>query len=138
MHGSRGHIGNWKNRALASDFKKPMNSFFLSFFLSFVICKMPCKAKASIYATYQFSFSPVHETSALHWSEHVYWVSPLQLPLSLPFPCTTAAAGRMSMRVEKQSTHERERERLHQGVYSDSDRLLPAAKHVGIYRDTAQ
>jgi hypothetical protein len=63
--------------------KKLMNSFFISFFIS----KMPCKAKASIYATYQLSFSPFTKcASSLHWSEHVYWVSALQLPLSFPFP----------------------------------------------------
>jgi hypothetical protein len=86
MHGSTGHIGNCKSRALAS---KPLeaNEFFLSFFLSFFISKMPCKAKASIYATYQLSFSLFTKcASSLHWSEHVYWVSALQLPISFPFP----------------------------------------------------
>jgi hypothetical protein len=63
--------------------KKLMNSFFISFFSS----KMPCKAKALIYATYQLSFSPFTKcSSSLHWFEHVYWVSALQLPLSFPFP----------------------------------------------------
>jgi hypothetical protein len=74
--------------------------------LSFFISKMPCKAKAkaSIYATYQLSFSPFTKcASSLHWSEHVYWVSAPQLPLSFPFlslPCpSTPAAGRMAMRL---------------------------------------
>jgi hypothetical protein len=62
--------------------KKLMNSYLLSFFIS----KVPCKAKVSIYATYQFSFSPFTKcASSLHWSKHVYWISAPQLPLSFPF-----------------------------------------------------
>jgi len=49
--------------------KKPMNSLFLCFFIS----KIPCKVKASIYNTYQLSFSPFTKcATSLQWSEHVY------------------------------------------------------------------
>ncbi len=132
MHGSRGHTGNCKSRALASDFKKPMNSFFLSSFANAL------QSKSFDLRYLPAFFLPVHEKRALHWSEHVYWVSPPQLPL--PFPCLAHLLLQLGCRcgcvckVEKQNTHERERERLHQVVYSDSSRLLPAAKPVGIYR----
>ncbi len=131
MHGSRAHIGNWKSRALASDFKKPMNSFFLSSFAKASIKSFDLRYLPAF-------FLPVHETRAVHWSEHVYWVSLPELPLSLPFPSLAHLLLLLQVgcrcgcvyNLEKQNTHERERERLQQQVvYSSySSRLLPAAK----------
>jgi hypothetical protein len=71
--------------------KKLMNSFFLSFFIS----KMPCKAKASIYATYQLSFSPFTKCASslpgLNTSIGFQLGNSLFPFLSLPFPSTPVA-----------------------------------------------
>jgi hypothetical protein len=64
--------------------KKLMNSFFLSFFLHF---QNALQSKSFDLRNLPAFFLPVHEMRVLPpWSEHVYWVSARQLPLSFPFP----------------------------------------------------
>ncbi len=146
-------LGSYRQLQKQSSRIKTLRSqWILSFYLSFFISKIPCKVKASIYATYQLSFSPFTKCAhSLQWSEHVYWVSVPQLPLSFPFlsfpfrflPDLLQVGWRWGWvyNLEKQNTRERERERerLHQVVYSDSSRLLQPSPSRGrqVYKDTA-
>jgi len=85
-----------------------------------------------------------------HWSEHVYWVSAPQLPLSFPFLSfpfpsvsfpSTPAAGLTDddeaavYNLEKQNTHERERE-IAAGCFSGSSPSL--SRGMQVYLDIAQ
>jgi hypothetical protein len=145
VHGSRGHIGNCKSRALASNLKNPMNYFFLSSFAK-------CPAKQKLWSTLLTSFLSPRSRNALLplvWT-HLYWVSAPQLPLSFPFlsfpfsfvsfhTCCKSDGRRWGCvyNLEKQNTHEREREReIAAGCFQREQPSL--SRGMQVYLDIAQ
>jgi hypothetical protein len=85
--------------------KNLMNSFILSFFLSFFLRFQKCPAKQKLRSTLLTSFLSPRSRNARPPSTGLNTSIGFQLRnslfpfLSLPFPSTPAAAGRMAMRL---------------------------------------